>query len=81
MLTIKLGIAAKNEFEENFLNTFGETMRYIRYHKEMKLVTSQEKYTKYMMKPKFKDGYPFFEDLFTVEMRKTEIKMNRQVYL
>lgn len=34
-----------------------------------------------MMKPKFKDGYPFFEDLFTVEMRKTEIKMNRQVYL
>ena len=37
MLTTKLGIAAKNEFEEDFLNTFGETMRNIRYHKEMKL--------------------------------------------
>ena len=37
MLTTKLGIATKNEFEEDFLNTFGETMRNIRYHKEMKL--------------------------------------------
>ena len=33
------------------------------------------------MKPNFKDGFPFSEHLFAVEMGKTEIKMNKPVYL
>ena len=35
------------------------------------------------MKPNFKDGYPFSKELFAVEMEmgKTEIKMNKPVYL
>ena len=33
------------------------------------------------MKPNFKDGRPFSKDLFAVEMGKTEIKMNKPVYL
>ena len=33
------------------------------------------------MKPNFKDGRPFSKDLFAVEMRKTEIKMSKPVYL
>ena len=34
------------------------------------------------MKPNFKDGYPFPNELFAVEMRKTEIKTtNKPVYL
>ena len=47
----------------------------------MKLVTSKQKYQKYVMKPNFKNGYPFSKDLFVVEMGKTEIKMNKPVYL
>ena len=34
-----------------------------------------------MIKPNFKDGYPFSKALFAVEMRKTEIKMNKPVYI
>ena len=33
------------------------------------------------MKPNFKDGYPFSKHLFAVEMGKTEVKMNKPVYL
>ena len=33
------------------------------------------------MKPNFKGGYPFSKELFAVEMGKTEIKMNKPVYL
>ena len=33
------------------------------------------------MKPKLRDSYPFSEHLFAVEMGKTEIKMNKPVYL
>ena len=47
----------------------------------MKLVNSREKYTKYVMKPNVKDRHPFSKELFAVEMGKTEIKMNKAVYL
>ena len=33
------------------------------------------------MKPNFKDGFPFSKYLFAAEMRKTEITMNKPVYL
>ena len=33
------------------------------------------------MKPNFKDGHPFSEHLFAVEMGKTKIMMNKPVYL
>ena len=86
MLTTRLRIAAKNGFAKNFfklVNTsvFGETMQNIRNHNDMKLVTSKQKHEKYVMKPNFKDGRAFSKDLFAVEMGKTEIKMNKPVYL
>ena len=33
------------------------------------------------MKPNFKDGRPFSKHLFAVEIRTTNIKMNKPVYL
>ena len=62
-------------------SVFGKAMENIRNHKDMKIVTSELKYQRYVMKPNFKDGYPFSKDLFAVEMGKTEIKMNKPVYL
>ena len=56
-------------------------MENIRNHKDMKLVTSQEKYAKYVMKPNFKDGHLFSKHLFAVDIGKTEINMNKLVYL
>ena len=86
MLNTTLKKAAKNEFEKDFFkltnnSVFGKTMENIRNHKDMKLVTSDKKYLKYVMKPNFKDGFPFSKHLFAVEMGKTEIKMNKPVYL
>ena len=67
----------------NLMNNsvFGKTMKNIKNHKDMKLVTSNKKYLKYVMEPNFKDGHPFSKHLFAVEMGKNEIKMNKQVYL
>ena len=62
-------------------SVFGKTMENIRYHKDMKLATSDKKYLRYVMKPNFEDGYPFSKELFAVEMGKTEITMNKPVYL
>ena len=86
MLNTRLRIAARNAFEKDFFklmnnSVFGKTMENIRNHKEMNLVTSKRKYLKYVMKPNFKDGYPFSNHLFAVDMGKTEIKMNKPVYI
>ena len=86
MLNTRLRIATKNEFEKDFFklmnnSVFGKTMENIRNHKDMKLVTSDKKYLKYVMKPNFKDGHPFSKHLFVVEIAKREITMNKPVYL
>ena len=86
MLNTRLRKVAKNVFEKDFFklmnnSVFGKTMENIRNHKNMKLVTSDKKYLKYVMKPNFKDGFPLSKHSFAVEMGKTEIKMNKPVYL
>ena len=73
MLNTRLRTAPKNEFEKDFFklmnnSIFGKTMENIRNHKDMKLVTSDKKYLKYVMKPNFKDGFPFSKQLFAVVM-------------
>ena len=85
MLNTRLRKDAKNEFEKDFFklmnnSVFGKTMQK-RNHEDMKLVTSDKKYLKYVMKPNFKEGHPFSKHLFPVEIGKTEITMNKPVYL
>ena len=87
MLNTRVRTAAKIEFQKDFFklmnnSVFRKTMENITNRSsDMKLVTSREKYAKYVMKLKFKDGYPFSKDLFAEEMGKTEMKMNKPVYL
>ena len=83
---IMLNTNAKNEFEKDFFklmnnSVFGKTMENIRNHKDMKLVTKEQKYQKYVMKPNFKDGCPFSKELFVVDTGKTEITMSKPLYL
>ena len=86
MLNTRLRKDAKNEFEKDFFklmnnSVFGKTMENIRNHKDMKLVTSDKKYLKYVMRANFKDGFPFSKHLFAVEMGKRDITMSKPVYL
>ena len=52
-------------------------MENLRNHRDMKLVTNEQKYKKYVMKSNFKDSVRFSEHLIGVEMGKTEIVMNK----
>ena len=86
MLNTRLRTAAKNEFEKDLFklmnnSVFGKTMENKRAHKDIKLVTNQLKYEKYVMKPNFKDSVKFSDNLMGVEMGKTNITMDKPVYL
>ena len=82
----KLRTQAKNDFEKDFFklmnnSVFGKTMENIRKHKDIKLVTNEKSYCKMVMKPNFKNGIRFCENLMGCEMGKIKIVMNKPVYL
>ena len=56
-------------------------MENIRKHRDIRLVTNTESYLKTVMKPNFKSGMLFGENLMGCEMGKTKVVMNKPVYL
>ena len=56
-------------------------MENIRKHRNIKLVTNREAYLKLVMKPNFKSGVRFGENLMGCEMGKIKVAMNKPVYL
>ena len=85
-LNTKLRTAATNNFEKDFFklmnnSVFGKTMENIRKHRNIKLVTIEEKYLKTIMKPNFKSRVLFGENLMGCEMGHTKVVMNKPVYL
>ena len=82
----KLRTAAKNDFEKDFYklmnnSVFGKMMENRRKHRNIKLVTNREAYLKAVMKPNFKSGVLFGENLMGCEMGKIKVVMNKSVYL
>ena len=82
----ELRTAAKNDFEKDFYklmnnSVFGKMMENIRKHRNIKLITNQEAYLKAVMKPNFKSGVLFGENLMGCEMGKIKVVMNKPVYL
>ena len=82
----QLRTAATNDFEKDFFklmnnSVFGKTMENIRKHRNIKLVTTEEKYLCTVMKPNFKSGVLFGENLMGCEMGKIKVVMNKPVYL
>ena len=81
-----LRTAAANDFEKDFFklmnnSVFGKTMENIRKHRNIKLVTTEEKYLRPVMKPNVKSGVLFGENLMGCEMGKIKVVMNKPVYL
>ena len=82
----ELRMKVKNDFEKDFFKlmnnaVLGKTMENIRKHKDIKLVTNKKAYLRNVMKPKFKSGVLFGENLMGCEMGKTKVVMNKPVYL
>ena len=85
-MNTKLRKEAKNEFEKNFfklMNTSvsGKTMENVRKHRDIKLVTTEEKRSKLVSEPNYHATKCFSKNLLDIEMKKTKVKMNKSIYL
>ena len=60
---------------------FGKTMENVRKHRDIKLVTTDEKRNKLVSEPNYHTTKQFSENLLAIEMKKTKVKMNKPVYL
>ena len=74
-MNTKLRKAAKNEFEKDFFNlmnsVFRKTMENVRKHRDMKLVTTEEKRIKLVSELNYHTTKHFSEKLLATEMKKT----------
>ena len=85
-MNTKLRKKAKNEFEKDFFKlmnnfVFGKTMENVRNHRDIKLVTTDEKRNKLVSEPNYHTTKHFSENLLSIEMKNIKVKMNKPVYL
>ena len=85
-MNTKLRAEARNDFEKDFFklmnnSVFGKTMENVRKHRDIKLVTTNERRNKLVSEPNYHTSKYFSENLLAIEMRKTKILMNKPVYL
>ena len=62
-------------------SVFGKTMENVRKHRDIKLVTTEEKRIKLVSEPNYHTAKHFSKNLLAIEMKKTKVKMNKLVYL
>ena len=82
----QLRTQAKNDFGKDFFqvmnnSVFSKTRENIKKHKDIKLVTNMESFLKTVMKPNFKSAICSSSNLMGCEMGKTQMLMNKPVYL
>ena len=75
----------KSEFEKDFFklmnnSVFEKTMVNLRKHKDIKLVTTEERRSKLVSEPNYHTTRHFSENLLATEMKKTKVIMNKSVY-
>ena len=62
-------------------SVFGKTMENVRKHRDIKLVTTKEKIIRLVSEPNCHTTKHFSKNLIAIEMKRTELKMNKPVYL
>ena len=77
---------AKDDFEKDLFKlmnnaVFGKTMKNVRKHRDIKLVTTDKKRNKLVSEPNYDTMNYISEDLSIIEMNKTRVKMNKPIYL
>ena len=83
-MSTKLRKKAKNDFEKDFFklmnnSVFGKTMENVRKHRDIKLVTTDVKRTKLVTESNHHTTNS--ENWLAIEMKKTNVKMNKPIYL
>ena len=76
---------AKNDFKKDFLKlmnneVFGKSMENVRKHRDIKLVTTERRKNYFVSEPNCHTTEFFTENLLAMEMKKTEILMNKPVH-
>ena len=85
-MNTELRKAAKNDLEKDLFklmnnSVLGKTMKNIRKHRDIKLVTTDKKRSKLVSEPNYHTINLISEDLSIIEMKKTKVKMNKPIYL
>ena len=77
---------SKSEFEKDFLKLmnnffFRKTMENVKKHRDITLVTTEDKRIKLVSEPNYHTTKYFSKDLLAIEMKKIKVKMNKSVHL
>ena len=85
-MNTKLRTEAKNEFKKDFFklmnnSLFAKTMENVRKHRDIRLVTTEERRNKLVSEPNYHTTAHFSENLLAIEIRKAKVKMNKPVCL
>ena len=78
-MNTELGKEAKKDFEKDFFKlmnnaVFGETMKNVRKHRDIKLVTTDKRRNRLASEPNYHATKYFSEHLMAIEMKKTKVK-------
>ena len=73
---------AKNDFKKYFFKlmnnaVFGKTMENVRKHRDIKLETTEKRRNYLVSEPNYHTTKFFTENLLVIEMKKTQIYMNK----
>ena len=82
----ELSKKAKDKFEKDFFklmnnSIFEKTMENVRKHRDIKLVTTDQKRNKLVSEANYHTTKRFSGNLLAIEMKKTKVKMNKPIYL
>ena len=85
-MNTKLRMQAKNDFEKDFFklmnhSVFGNTVENVRYHRDIKIVTTDKRRSILASEPNHHSTKYISKDLLIMEMKKVEVKMNKPIYL
>ena len=85
-MNTRLRTKAKNEFEKDFFklmknSVFGKTMENVRNHRDIEIIITNERRSKLASESNYNSTKYISKNLLITEMKKTEVKMNKPIYL
>ena len=85
-MNTKLKTEAKDDFVKDFFelmnnSVFGKTIENVRKHRDLKLITTDERRNQVVTEPNYHTTKRFSKDLLAIEMKNIKVKMNKPLTL